>query len=235
MIFWLREKPTRSGVRVRVGGYLPPFRARVFLMALTLITLLIGMLISFVLLGNDDAFLLEFQGTGLPDWTYYIFCLLPLGLPAAFVVTPLGQMLGEILIGSRFTIVVTKDYVQAIRWLFYRPKYPVGPGITFERLPHPKARDEIIGNELRKAQHPKNPAKAMQFDHYQKAQVVVIRSGSKVIRLANIYDRKAIGLGHKADRLVRVLQRIYGEVQTGNRSAEASQTPLQYGSRPSIA
>lgn len=235
MIPWLREIPTRSGVRLRVGGYLPPFRARVFLMAFTLVTLLIGFVLGLTLLANDAAALLHFQKLGIPGWTYYVLCLLPLFLPAAFVATPLGQMMGEILIGSRVTLIITKDYVQQIRWLVYRPKYPVGAGLSFERLPHPKAREEILGNQLRKAQHPKNPAKAMQFQEYQKSQVVVLRSGERVVRLASIYDRKPAGLGHKADVLVQTLQRIHGETQTGNRSTATENTPQQYGNRPSIA
>ena len=235
MIPWLREKAVRSGVKLKVGGYLPPLRARVFLMGLALITLLIGMLTSFVLLGNDDRFMAAYEQTGLPDWSYYLVALLPLGLPGVFVATPLGQWLGEVFIGSRVTLIVTKDYVQEIRWLVYRPKHPLGAGPSFERLPHPRARDEVLGNQLRKAQHPKNPARAVQFYEYQKAGVVALRSGPTVVRLANIFDRKPAGLGHKADVLVQTLQRIHGEILTGNRSAEPAETPLQYGPRPSIA
>jgi hypothetical protein len=55
----------------------------------------------------------------------------------------------------------------------YRRKFPAGPGLTFERQPHPKAREEMMWNEFRAASFPQNPAKAMRFDEYQKSQVVV--------------------------------------------------------------
>lgn len=232
---WLKEYPIRKGVCVRVGGYLPPFRARVYFLGLTLVTLIIGAILSAVLIAQDAAITPYFRKFGIPVWIYYPLTLLPFLLPMPFVATPLGQWLGELFIGARFKVVITKDYIQVIRWWVYRPKYPVAPGIAFERQPHPKAAEEIIGNELRKAQNPKNPAKAMQFYEYQKSQVVLLRCGPKAIRLANIFDRKPAGLGHKADVLVLTLQRIYGAMQTGNRTADVTQTPLQYGSRPSMA
>lgn len=235
MIPWLREKQTPKGVRLRVGGYLPPFRARVFSLGLGLVAFVAGCWLALALLANDRPGIQLFRGIGIPVCFYYMLCLLPLFTPALFILTPLGQMLGELLVGSRFTIFVAKEYIQVVRWLVYRPKFPLGPGIAFERHPHPKTQAEIRGNELRKAAHPKNPAKAMQFFEYQKSQVVVFRCGPRVVRLANIFDRKPVGLGHKADLLVQILQRLHRESQTGNRSTDVNKTPMQYGTRPSIA
>ena len=235
MISWLGVKQTKRGFRLRVRGYMPPFRARVFFMALALITLLTGMILGFVMLGNDSEWGPVLEKAGIPGWLYYVLCVVPLLLPAVFLCTPIGQWIGEKLIGSCVTIHVTKDYVQIVRWFVYRRKFPAGPGLTFERHPHPKAREEMMWNEFRIASNPRYPAKALRFDQYQKSQIVVLRLGLHAIRLASIYDRKPAGLGHKADRLVSALQRLYAEVQTGNRSTDPTKTPLQYGQRPQVA
>jgi hypothetical protein len=238
MIYWLRETPTRRGIKLRVGGlrgYLVPPLAKLWFVGLTLLTAVLGLVLAIVLLGSDEAVLPHFDRLGIARWAYYLLPLLPPFLvPLAFVGTPLGQVLGEMLLGSRLSINMTRDYVQPVRWLVYRPRHPIGPDTTFERVAHPKAAEEVRENALRRAMNPKNPGKAMQWNYYQQSQLVIMRTGPKVVVLARIWDRHPPGLNHKADKLLNALQRIHSELRTGNRSDDETKTPLQYGPRPSF-
>lgn len=226
---WLRVKDTPYGTRLRVGGHLPPLRARIFRLSFLLVAGLSGFAGCIILLVRSDELLPYLDENGIPPWTLYLACLLLLIVPSLLSDTIVAQRLGEVLIGKRFTVKFHKDKIQIVR--FFIPKtYNRESSLSFDVRPHPSTETEMEGNQKRLAKD----ATSQKFQEYRKTLVVVMRHGIKVHTLASIYDRHAQGLGHRAEQLVQVLQDLLASSSKGSPPPASKSPTPQYGHRPSV-
>ena len=142
----------------------------------------------------------------IPDFCAIpILFITPLLLPNLAAPLQISYLLSFIFV-RKIKITFRTEKVTVTRWFIFRRSYR-REGITFESIPHPWRVSYGDPKESR-----------TKTNFFANSFVVVMRQGTKCIRIASIYDWKATRMGHRADTLVlklhEMLNQTYNAPQT---------------------